>query len=331
MVFNKRELVINLFNSGVKSPKILQSRSKLSRSQVFHILKLLKQGVPVEINPRRGRKKIYGQTDRRRIAHLARKHDTWSAKKISNEAESRGSPKISAKTCQRELRDMGYRKQMPLNKPMLTKKHKRTRVEWCQKHLKTDWTKVIFSDESMFQLFRHGSKVWGKKRVKRPKPKFPPKFMVWGAFGYRGKSCLKVVAGKMDSSAYVNILEECLVNDMSILYPDGWTFQQDNATVHTSRFTKSWFESKKIYLIKWPPCSPDLNPIEMIWGIMKKRLDHIMSSNLNDWKLKVMETWENLGHETLTKLIDSMTWRLKECIRLNGDTVDYISFDRRNK
>jgi hypothetical protein len=61
-------------------------------------------------------------------------------------------------------------------------------------------------------------KFGGKKRVKRPKPKFPPKFMVWGAFGYRGKSCLKVVAGKMDSTAYVNILEECLVNDMSILF-----------------------------------------------------------------------------------------------------------------
>jgi len=97
MEYNRRELVNNLYKSGVKSPKILQNRSKLSRSQVYHILKLIKQGVPVEINPRRGRKKIYGQTDRRRIAHLARKHDTWSAKNISNEAESRGSPKVSEK------------------------------------------------------------------------------------------------------------------------------------------------------------------------------------------------------------------------------------------
>jgi hypothetical protein len=56
-----------------------------------------------------------------------------------------------------------------------------------------------------------------------------------------------------------------------------------------------------------------------------------MSSNLNDWKLKVMETWDNLGHETLAKLIDSMTWCLKECTRLNGDIMDYISFNRRNK
>jgi hypothetical protein len=64
---------------------------------------------------------------------------------------------------------------------------------------------------------------------------------------------------------------------------------------------------------------------------MKKRLDQIMSSNLNDWKLKVMETWDNLGHETLAKLIDSMTWCLKECTRLNGDIMDYISFNRRNK
>ncbi len=51
----------------------------------------------------------------------------------------------------------------------------------------------------------------------------------------------------------------------------------------------------------------------------------------HELKFERLETLENLGHETLTKLIDSMTWRLKECMRLNDDNVDYISFNRRNK
>jgi len=51
-----------------------------------------------------------------------------------------------------------------------------------------------------------------------------------------------------------------------------WIFQQDNAPIHASKETKTWLDLKKINLLEWPAYSPDLNPIENVWGIMARRV-----------------------------------------------------------
>jgi hypothetical protein len=70
------------------------------------------------------------------------------------------------------------------------------------------------------------------------------------------------------AASYVDTLEEGLLP----IY-NGETFQQDNALVHTARFTTAWFNRQGIYVLpSWPPYSPDLNPIEHCWIRLKERL-----------------------------------------------------------
>uniref|UniRef100_A0A8R1IXX9 Integrase catalytic domain-containing protein n=1 Tax=Caenorhabditis japonica TaxID=281687 RepID=A0A8R1IXX9_CAEJA len=38
------------------------------------------------------------------------------------------------------------------------------------------------------------------------------------------------------------------------------TFQQDNAAIHFSNFTKNLFAPEGIKVLDWPACSPGLNP-----------------------------------------------------------------------
>ena len=48
---------------------------------------------------------------------------------------------------------------------------------------------------------------------------------------------------------------------------------QDNASSHASKYSRAWFNNNGIdgsKLMTWPPINPDLNPIEMLWSLIKR-------------------------------------------------------------
>ncbi len=49
-------------------------------------------------------------------------------------------------------------------------------------------------------------------------------------------------------------------------------FQQEWAPVHTAEGTKSWFNDHGVIVLEWAANSPDLNPIENLWGIVKRKM-----------------------------------------------------------
>ncbi len=49
-------------------------------------------------------------------------------------------------------------------------------------------------------------------------------------------------------------------------------FQQDLASAHNTKSTKSWLNDHGVGVHDWPANSPDLNPIENIWGIVKRKM-----------------------------------------------------------
>ena len=69
----------------------------------------------------------------------------------------------------------------------------------------------------------------------------------------------------------MNIFECYMLRHMTVLFPDGsGYFQQDNAPCHKSRKTLGWLAQKNVNVLDWLPSSPDLNPIENLWSIVKK-------------------------------------------------------------
>ena len=60
--------------------------------------------------------------------------------------------------------------------------------------------------------------------------------------------------------SYIEVLEDQLF----IIWSPSLVFMQDNAPIHTAEIIKEWFRNNDILVIKWPPYSPNLNPIEII-------------------------------------------------------------------
>ena len=56
------------------------------------------------------------------------------------------------------------------------------------------------------------------------------------------------------------------------IYNADFIFQQDLAPAHSAKTTSTWFKDHGIPVLNWPANSPDLNPIENLWGIVKREM-----------------------------------------------------------
>ena len=72
------------------------------------------------------------------------------------------------------------------------------------------------------------------------------------------------------------------------------TFQQDGTPAHTAKVTKKWLSDNNINSLDWPSVSSDLNPIECVWAIMRKRLRNEPQTTVGGLKEKIKEIWNSI-------------------------------------
>jgi len=100
---------------------------------------------------------------------------------------------------------------------------------------------------------------------------------------------------------------------------------QDGAPGHSAADTKQDLQERGIEVISWPPFSPDLNPIERVWHIMKNYLQdnfpEVMSYDVLRGAVK--EAWENVGQSEFEALIQSMPACCQAVIDANGLFTKY--------
>ena len=102
--------------------------------------------------------------------------------------------------------------------------------------------------------------------------------MIWGAFCGNRKVGLAFVSCRMDSTEYQEVLSSHLLPFLEEQREQGFLFQQDNARIHVSRSTMAFLNEHNLAVLDWPPCSPDLNPIENIWRVSTERFTQARSN-----------------------------------------------------
>ena len=127
-------------------------------------------------------------------------------------------------------------------------------------------------------------------------------------------------------SLYSPIVNIILIRetDWIRLHPE-LILMQDGASSHTAADTIREFAEKGVRLIYWPPYSPDLNPIEAVWNIMKDWIQENYGERMTYPRLRiaVRQAWDAVGKERLDHLIDEMHDRCQAVIDAKGMHTKY--------
>lgn len=240
---------------------------------------------------------------------------------------------VSAAAVRYQLVKRGYARRTALQKPALTEKHKKERLKWAEEHLnwsEEQWWSILWSDETWVTRGSHRRSLVTLKKgeellstcvdLKKQRKKG---WMFWACFSgdnagphlYWEKEW-----GTVTSERYCQQVIP-LVHGWLQFFPE-LQFMHDNAPAHSAYLTADQLKERDIPVIFWPALSPDLNPIEHLWNILKDWLQqYYPDPNCTEKELHshVIEAWYTIATpEQLSRLVYSMKQRCVDVIAAQG-------------
>lgn len=280
-----------------------------------------------------GRQRITQPRDDRLIRKLCLSDPLMPATEIQRQVKHHG-VSVSIRTVRNRLKSFDLKSYRVARKPRLTPLMKKRRLDFARDHVSwtvEDWKKVMWSDESNFEQFgikatrvRRPSGARYKEKFVIPTVKHCPSIMVWASFSAYGRGALVFLEPKerLNAEKYLKILNEKLHCFMTIHQCN--IFQQDSAPCHVAKKCQQWFRDQQIPVLPWPGNSADLNPIENLWTVMKKKVSEKSPRSLSELKEAILFVWTHeITPELCLKLVSSMPSRLSSVIANRGGTTKY--------
>jgi transposase len=207
------------------------------------------------------------------------------------------------------------------------------RVSWAKDMFRnnTNWDNIIFSDEKKFNLDGPDGFQYYWRHLDDEKESFFSRHsggqsvMVWGCFSSHGLGDLAVVSGRMNSEKYCEMLGDYLLPFAHQFHVENIIFQQDNAPCHRARATIETLRDVGVTVLPGPALSPDLNPIENLWGILARRVycDGRQFTSVDDLKRVIFEEWSKITMDYLKTLLKSMPDRCLQVVERKGAKTTY--------
>lgn len=249
-----------------------------------------------------------------------------------------GGGNLSAQTVRRRLAEANLKPLRPANGPKLERGHRIARQRYVREHLNwtlDDWSRVMFTDESKFMLYKHD----GRQLVyRRPGERFHQacveekvaygggSVQVWAGISAEARTELVLIQnGTLNAERYVEeILNEHVGPFMARMDRHG-ILMHDNARPHTARIVHDYLEEVGIELMQWPARSPDLNPIEHAWDELQRCVKgrNPPPITLPELIQALVEEWEGIPQHRLRNLVYSMPNRLEAVRRARGGNTKY--------
>jgi transposase len=327
--------ILSLLDSGHSahdiSPLTGLHHTTISRLQRKHRPYL--QKVPA------GRPPKLSKADTRYAQHLITSRKAENASQVTQILQEITNQSLTSQTTRNHLRNTGMKAVVKAKKPLLTKRHKKERLDFALAHQHwtvEDWKTIVWSDETKINRLGSDGRIWVWKkpgeglsdRLVKGTAKFGGgSLMMWGCMLWEGTGYACKIDGKMDGELYTKILQDELQESLAYYGkdPSTITFQQDNDSKHTSKKATTWFEDHGVKVLPWPAKSPDLNPIEHLWEHLKRKMgeyERAPAGILELWE-RVQVEWEKIEPEVCQNLIESMPRRVAAVVKAKGGYTKY--------
>jgi DDE superfamily endonuclease/Transposase len=307
------------------------------KSTIQNIIKAYKNSELGKVSSRSGRPTIMTERDNHHLIRVLNKNRRTNIRELCEDFISSTSTNVNPTTLRRHLHKNNIYGRIAVKKPFINAANKMKRLHWAipKKDWVDEWNYIIWSDESRFEVFRGDGKryVWRNSQEKYDPKCLTPTFksgqesvMVWGCFTKYKLGPLVRLEGKITAAVYIEILKDNLIPFINNLTDkDKYSFQEDNAPIHTAKIAKKWKENNNIKTLSWPAQSPDLNPIENLWHELdrKVRSHKLLPKNKDElWQI-LQEEWYKLEKEIYKNLVNSMPHRIAAVIESKGNPTKY--------
>lgn len=234
----------------------------------------------------------------------------------------------------------GFHRRIAMRKPPISERNQQKRLQWAHEHIGwtiDQWNTILWTDETWITAGRH-TRTWVTRRVGEEwdptciveRHQRKKGWMFWGCFhgSTKGPGLFwEKEWGSINKDTYQERTVPIIHGYIEMMKREGiqLVLMQDGAPGHAAADTQQELRSRGITVIFWPPFSPDLNPIERVWHLMKNYLQDNYPEVMGYPALRkaVKDAWESVGQHEFEELITSMPARCQAVIDANGLFTKY--------
>ncbi len=265
------------------------------------------------------------------------RHSIGDVIRVLNAEDDSKTDVISAPTIRKIAAEANLRWRVRRVGPAVTFLNRDQRLAYRARHAhrtRAWWRRVVWSDSTPLSGThvpnRHNDGLWVL-----PDDRVPPLarvrradtvLHVYGALTAVGLVGPFFIIGSINGRTYLKLLKEMVAAVEAKFGNINWLFQQDGAPAHKANPVQHWLDSQRFGFIpksEWPGNSPDLNPIEQVWPLLRDFCQRPGERNIDVEVLKERATafYGKFSQADCLKLVDSIPKRLRMLAEADGWSI----------
>ena len=333
----------------------LVKETAVSRSQIYNIWKESLGGKRErkDLKSVGGRSSKLSVRDKRKILRLVKtlrgQEPNWTIKRMMARADVKN---VSRRTVSRFLNKEGYNYLQARKKGLLSERDKKTRVKFAKKMLREhhfgvwineiafylDGAGFVYKRNPLDQSLAPRGRVWRTKSEGLLRG-CTAKGQACGTGGKHVKMVVAISHGKgvvcaqryekMNGAFFARFLIENFDKMVEAAGKSSRMWIQDGDPSQNSKLAKEAMKQVNSQLLPIPPRSPDINPIENFFGIVKQALHRdalerqINVEMMDQFESRIERTMNEVPTATIDKIIESMNKRMKIITECKGERTKY--------